>query len=1104
MTLIPHKLRTWEYYCNDADVSTSPFEILRIPGVANKQFEMGWVGSGWSGSRMKYQPKLTLYDNDWSLTKSGAIHLQVRNGWSVKISVKTENEDYFCDNIIGTIPPSLDDRLRISFNGQLLSATLNGGDYLIIDVDDDHNLGASSFQLNMNSIQLENNPFDMDDECFVYLSSVQGPSPSTTLPDFSSITSTTVPENTVSSTIRDSVITKAEQYRDHTPNALGNTGELYYWGGDIPRAEGGTKGVDCSGFVLYVLRNVGSGGLMDWGDMTAATMSNKLATTTNPLRGDLVFFKSNYNGNVVHVEFYKGLEGVADTIIGASGGGSSTYADDQSARVKDRALSSDSRTHFFCSIQELIDDSDWGDSDTLEYNGGTFSLGSRGGFVWTLQRFLKAHGLFSHQINGIFGTRTEEAVVKWQNILNAVPRNVGEPAPIDPVDGVWRNSVHQATMRLEVYDGISVQDMQYYYDNPDELDNPFDNIQIYGPQSSPSSPSTGWAWTDSGGNHPETAETGFGGIGGNQLVLGETESGFRLKVKEGWEVRMQLECHTNNYFQDNLAEFENHPYIYQLFNSPDYDSHFYFVMMGGDTLEVDIDDNFSSISKFNLVLAGEKVSVSSPTSMQETLWIGVMDVNPPVVDWLRFSTGVPPSWEEDAGAGFLEKALQSFEHERQIKLLNSNGDSLTYKISANAAIELKLLASAEGKVTMMEKNGKLGYSVDSTWTAGVGIEAASTRFKMSGKSSLKITPWYATLAGNFSWESSYWFETPEDAARGLETIARSVAAAALSVSTVAINPLISGAIAGIATADHTWFEGHRQYDKFTLSLTGGASVGLGFAFGNTGDGTSPDSSSAFGYLDALSANIGIDRLGSIKLEYETGLLNLIFAFEFKASAAGSAGLFLGIEKGLKDKEDGMNVGTKLLSFSSTMSILGEIKEPTSVSVPAVHKAQTLLKKGTAQYSISSPDENLLPGYTSDPNSSQIDFTLSGNFSLTSVVGSISHYDLEIKFSCTGAELSNASATVGILPAMAGGGQAMIDAMVQQSITTVSASIARSEKSGLPETGLDVKVLGVGLGFSIEAQRSDKEEDYWKVEGDPATVWNEVKSAVRAIIGEEVE
>ena len=88
--------------------------------------------------------------------------------------------------------------------------------------------------------------------------------------------------------------------------------------------------------------------------------------------------------------------------------------------------------------------------------------------------------------------------------------------------------------------------------------------------------------------------------------------------------------------------------------------------------------------------------------------------------------------------------------------------------------------------------------------------------------------------------------------------------------------------------------------------------------------------------------------------------------------------------------------------------------------------------------------------------------------------------------------------------MAGGGQAMIDAMVQQSITTVSASIARSEKSGLPETGLDVKVLGVGLGFSIEAQRSDKEEDYWKVEGDPATVWNEVKSAVRAIIGEEVE
>ena len=131
--------------------------------------------------------------------------------------------------------------------------------------------------------------------------------------------------------MRDAVIAAAESHM----------GVPYYWGGNGP----GT--FDCSGFVLYVLRQ--NTGLIDWGDDTAAGIRNRVPAVNTPQKGDLVFYRGR-NG-VTHIEF---AMGVGSQTIGASGGGSRTFGDDPGAKVQYGDWSRDGRSKSFGSLDRLI------------------------------------------------------------------------------------------------------------------------------------------------------------------------------------------------------------------------------------------------------------------------------------------------------------------------------------------------------------------------------------------------------------------------------------------------------------------------------------------------------------------------------------------------------------------------------------------------------------------------------------------------------------------------------------------------------------------------------------------------------------------------------
>jgi len=133
--------------------------------------------------------------------------------------------------------------------------------------------------------------------------------------------------------IRDAVISAAESH----------LGAPYYWGADGPNT------FDCSGFVLYVLRQ--ETGLINWGDDTAAGIRGRLPRANQPERGDPVFYTGG--GRTSHIEFSTGS---GSQTIGASGGGSNTRGDDPNARVKHGNWTRDGRSKSFGSISGLIRD----------------------------------------------------------------------------------------------------------------------------------------------------------------------------------------------------------------------------------------------------------------------------------------------------------------------------------------------------------------------------------------------------------------------------------------------------------------------------------------------------------------------------------------------------------------------------------------------------------------------------------------------------------------------------------------------------------------------------------------------------------------------------
>jgi peptidoglycan endopeptidase LytE len=71
-------------------------------------------------------------------------------------------------------------------------------------------------------------------------------------------------------------------------------GTPYVWGGNT------TDGFDCSGFIYYVFNKAG----LSLGRYTADGYANRSYEVSNPVPGDLVFFKDTYMPGISHMVIY--------------------------------------------------------------------------------------------------------------------------------------------------------------------------------------------------------------------------------------------------------------------------------------------------------------------------------------------------------------------------------------------------------------------------------------------------------------------------------------------------------------------------------------------------------------------------------------------------------------------------------------------------------------------------------------------------------------------------------------------------------------------------------------------------------------------------------
>lgn len=105
----------------------------------------------------------------------------------------------------------------------------------------------------------------------------------------------------------------------------------YIWGGNCPYCQ---KGVDCSGFIQFVLWYAG---LDPKGDQSAQDLYNNFAARNwRSMRGPgAVIFYGRSRFAITHIA----LEGYNDTIIEAGGGDSNTTSPIPTARVRARPIS---------------------------------------------------------------------------------------------------------------------------------------------------------------------------------------------------------------------------------------------------------------------------------------------------------------------------------------------------------------------------------------------------------------------------------------------------------------------------------------------------------------------------------------------------------------------------------------------------------------------------------------------------------------------------------------------------------------------------------------------------------------------------------------------
>tara|TARA_R110001583_G_scaffold131763_2_gene283599 strand:+ start:2586 stop:4082 length:1497 start_codon:yes stop_codon:yes gene_type:complete len=130
-------------------------------------------------------------------------------------------------------------------------------------------------------------------------------------------------------------------------------------------------------------------------------------------------------------------------------------------------------------------------------------------------------------------------------------------------------------------------------------------------------------------------------------ILGITDSdGFSdsgnllLRVKDGYRVRLKLMTQRSNYFKDNITNMDSiithtqyEKDLVGSFTSFDGDNFNYvdtdqitFDMFGGDTLQVDIDDEYSETLTFSITSSGQQIVGGAPPKIDDETFLAIIEV----------------------------------------------------------------------------------------------------------------------------------------------------------------------------------------------------------------------------------------------------------------------------------------------------------------------------------------------------------------------------------------------------------------------------------------------------------------------------------------------
>lgn len=666
----------------------------------------------------------------------------------------------------------------------------------------------------------------------------------------------------------------------------------------------------------------------------------------------------------------------------------------------------------------------------------TLRRGNRGSSVEELQRLLKLKG-YVENVDGIFGKKTEAGVIKLQSLMV----NYGGSDATRYENGVFNPNLYQDVSNFDsshlTMSDVKIRTLYQYHDTAD-LRDPFSELLI-------------------NGNHSFDTS-------GIELNL-ESNSSIIMKIRDNWAVKLKVLVNNYDYFQDNLMFYKQHKNIFSVHNPtlpPNGTSNLEVLLSGGDELIFDVSGNAFFTPNFFLKLQGGIVSQENPEIVGGNIIMEIVDVLTPQDVWVRYRDEKPVSWGRDYGDKFYETFIQAADYLSHLNQLGVNS-TLEYGVNVNAAYEAKL--SAE-QVFVIKNLGGGKYSLESTYKAGVGMEAGSTKFGFGRKRGngvkdktksaiIDVGLGFSASASIYgSWATIFEFSSLENLKSSLPYFLLGPAYNLLGPVQELINGLTS------STANYS-----RIGDKFSVGLMAEGSAVSNIVLGNS---EHP--------LVNLGAQLGAS--GSISVIYDLNYASnkLSIGFEIERVGSVSGGLSLGFLS-RSEKNNGVignnnNIfkfgsGAKVevimnsITYNSTNTIM-DVNEPLKPFKDSEGKLSFSTEYGTI--SMGSPLEQIKLTFDVSWMEVTYEIVLDLKTSFQQLVNILVFMKDPEDGMCLFGKLEN-----------------MADV-----ITDISLEINKVVGGGLGNIGLELKVAGVGGGISVTQKETQRTSLFKDNDGDSLT------------------